>query len=275
MLNKIKSKLLCYYGNLIYSLSKVEKRKYNLDLRIEDIKMKYPDINDQHFYFHHYYWNKAPKWLREHRNYFKNDQRGFGEDAFHAMWYLIFKEYSPKSALEIGVYRGQVISLWALLAKRMGFKIDVHGISPFTAADDEVSNYLKNIDYYQDVIHNFKKCDLEVVSLNKGFSTDEKMIKIIKSKEWDIIYIDGDHTYEIAKQDFMNCSESVRNNGLIVMDDSALFTTYKAKYYSFAGHSGPSRVAEEIDPDDYKEIISVGHNRVFQKVRRAKKCDVI
>jgi hypothetical protein len=275
MFNKIKSKLLYYYGNLIYLLSKVEKSKFNTDLRIEYIKTKYPDLNDQHFYFHHYYWNKAPQWLREHRDYFKKDQRGFGEDAFHAMWYLIFKEYSPKSALEIGVYRGQVISLWALLAKRMGFKIEVHGISPFTAADDEVSNYLKNIDYYQDVIHNFKKCELEVVILNKGFSTDEKMIKIIKSKEWDIIYIDGNHTYEIAKQDFKNCSESVRNNGLIVMDDSALFTNYRAINYSFAGHYGPSRVAEEIDPDDFKEIISVSHNRVFQKVRRQNKCDVI
>ena len=78
---------------------------------------------------------------------------------------LIFKEYSPKSALEIGVYRGQVISLWSLLAKRMGFNIEIDGISPFTAAGDEVSTYLKNIDYYQDVIHNFKRCDLEVAEL--------------------------------------------------------------------------------------------------------------
>ena len=26
----------------------------------------------------------------DHRNYFKSDQRGFGDDAFHSMWYLLF-----------------------------------------------------------------------------------------------------------------------------------------------------------------------------------------
>jgi len=267
MLDKIKRNILGYYGQLIYLISKRKKKKFNREVHLCEIKQKYPNLNDQYYYFHHYFWTQAPQWLRDHRAYFKKDSRGFSEDAFHAMWYLIFKEYSPKNVLEIGIYRGQVISLWSLLAKKMGFNIEIYGVSPFIAANDEVSIYLKDIDYYQDVIDNFKRFELEVPNLNKGFSTDENMIQVIKSIKWDLIYIDGCHNYENAKQDFMNCSDSLEKNGLIILDDSALFTNYKPYHYSSAGHLGPSKVAKEIDYRCFREILSVGHNRVFRKTR--------
>jgi hypothetical protein len=44
--------------------------------------------------------------LREPRHYFNQCRRGFGEDAFHAMWFLLFRQFRPVSFLEIGVYRG-------------------------------------------------------------------------------------------------------------------------------------------------------------------------
>ena len=47
-----------------------------------------------------------------HRVYFSKEFRGFGEEAFHSMWYLLLSEFKPKNCLEIGVYRGQIISLW-------------------------------------------------------------------------------------------------------------------------------------------------------------------
>jgi hypothetical protein len=56
-----------------------------------------------------------------------------------------------------------------------------------------------------------------------------------------------------------------KKSGLIVLDDAALFTDYKPSFYSTAGHSGPSIVAQEIDKKIFQEILSVGHNRVFQK----------
>ena len=71
------------------------------------------------------------------------------------MWYELIKEYKPKNMLEIGVYRGQVISLWALIAKELNMRCEIHGISPFTSAGDEVSVYISNINYYEDVINNF------------------------------------------------------------------------------------------------------------------------
>jgi predicted O-methyltransferase YrrM len=42
-------------------------------------------------------------------------------------------------------------------------------------------------------------------------------------------YIDGDHTYEYAKQDFLHCDEYLEDGGFILFDDSTLteFTLHK------------------------------------------------
>src|SRR5580693_950413 len=36
-----------------------------------------------------------PDELRLHRAYFGTNMRGFGEDAFHVMWFLLFREFKP------------------------------------------------------------------------------------------------------------------------------------------------------------------------------------
>src|SRR5262249_55054098 len=99
-------------------------------------------------YMHYWFARSAPGWLSAHRRYFSQQGRGFGEDAFHAMWFKLLAEYRPRRCLEIGVYRGQVISLWLLIAEKIGFPVEVHGVSPFSAAGDAVSWYPGDIDYY-------------------------------------------------------------------------------------------------------------------------------
>ena len=222
--------------------------------------------NLKYKYFHHFFWNLAPVWLRDHRKYFSHEKRGFGEDAFHAMWFFIFKEFHPKDILEIGIYRGQTLSLFSLLSKNFKYEANIHGISPFTPAGDNVSKYLEEPDYYSDVIINFKKFQLSQPFLHKGFSIDKAMAEVIRSKQWDLIYIDGNHDYEVAKADFIVSSQNVKKGGLIVLDDASLYTDFKPPFYSTAGHPGPSKVASEIDPDLFEEILSVGHNRVFKKL---------
>ena len=251
---------------ILFDYSKRKRKKYSKEIGTCDIKEQFPKLNPQHQYFHHYFWNLAPDWLKNHREYFSKEKRAFGEDAFHAMWYLIFKELKPQKVLEIGVYRGSTLSLFSLLSQQFQTQTEVHGISPFTSAGDAVSKYLDNINYYDDVKKNFDYFNLPYPFLHKGFSTDKEMVNFIKSNMWDLIFIDGNHDYEIAKADFDVCSMSIRKGGLIVLDDSSLYTSFKPPFYSNAGHPGPSRVASEINPDLFVEILSVGHNRVFKKV---------
>jgi predicted O-methyltransferase YrrM len=255
ILNKLK---------IIVSKRKIEK--FNYELSLDKIKEQFIDRTTQYKYFHHYFWNLSTDWLKEHRDYFSKENRGFGEDAFHSMWYLLLKEFKPKNILEIGVYRGQTLSLFSLLSEKFSFKAEIHGISPFTSAGDDVSEYLESLNYYNDIKNNFNYLGLPSPILHRGFSTDEEMIKVIQTKQWDLIYIDGNHDYEVVKHDFDICSKQLKEGGLIVLDDASLYTNYKPQINSTAGHPGPSKLASEIDINYFEEILSVGHNRVFKKL---------
>ena len=214
----------------------------------------------------HYFHTRLPQPLREHRAYFETGGRGFGEKSFHVMWFLLFREFAPETFLEIGVFRGQTLSLAALLGhhfKRNGF---IQGISPFSPAGDSVSEYRYDVDYYDDTLKNFAHFSLPAPALLKAYSTDEEACKLIASRDWSCIYIDGNHDYEVARKDWDLCAAHTRSGGLIILDDSGLNTKYAPPIFATGGHPGPSRLAQEIDHAGFREILQVGHNRVFQKI---------
>ncbi|MGZ4972371.1 MAG: class I SAM-dependent methyltransferase [Limisphaerales bacterium] len=220
-----------------------------------------PFYLNAYVYFH----RRLPAELRLHRQYFTQQKRGFGEDAFHVMWYLLFSEFKPKTFLEIGVYRGQTLSVASLLQQTTDGG-EVFGISPFSPAGDSVSKYKADVDYYQDTLQNFAHFSLPKPNLIRAYSTDEAARQVINSREWHCIYIDGNHDYEIAKADWEICARNVKQHGLIVLDDSGCTTDYSPPLFATKGHPGPSRVADEVNPTQFREIMQMGHNRVFQKL---------
>lgn len=203
--------------------------------------------------------------VKQHRFYFSESLRGFGEDAFHVMWAILLERFRPETFLEIGVYRGQTLSLVSLLQQQMGIQGSVTGISPFLPAGDSVSHYLKDVDYLKDTQENFRHFNLNPPRLIKAFSADPEALDVIRSTAWDCIYIDGNHDYEVALRDWRHCSEALKPGGLIVLDDAGLTTAYRAPFFATRGHPGPSRVAQEVDRTRFDEILQVGHNRVFRK----------
>jgi hypothetical protein len=206
-----------------------------------------------------------PLSLKHHRRYFVLDHRGFGEDAFHVMWWMLFRQFRPMRFLEIGVYRGQTLSLAALLQRELGIKGSVTGISPFTASGDSVSRYREHVDYLADTKSNFAHFGLAEPELVRAFSTDLAARERVTRESWDAIYIDGNHDYEIARADWDLCAAHVATGGIIVLDDSAMHTAYQAPAFATAGHPGPSKLASEVDSKRFREILRVGHNRIFQK----------
>jgi hypothetical protein len=212
-----------------------------------------------------YFYQAAPRYLVDHRHYFSQDGRGFGEAAFHVMWDSLFSIFKPSSFLEIGVYRGQTLSLASLCSRESSFPARVCGISPFTSAADSVSKYSNQINYYEDALKNFAFFKLPAPHLVRGLSTEPHVWKQVAQHKWDMVYIDGNHDYEVAKSDFANCNKILAPRGLIVLDDSGLFTRYQAPLFSTAGHFGPSKLAGEISALGFQELLQVGHNRVFQK----------
>jgi hypothetical protein len=160
------------------------------------------------------------------------------------------------------VYRGQVISLWKLISDQLETKLSVTGISPMTSQGDEVSKYI-DLDYEKDIVENFKFFQLELPELVREFS-DSKIAKDkIENGNWDLIYVDGSHDFEVVLGDYLSAIKGLKKRGILVMDDSSLFTNFRL---SFSGHPGPSRVLSEFPREELVRLFSVGHNNFFIKV---------
>lgn len=212
-----------------------------------------------------YFYKILPLEIVKHKEYFRLNKRGFGEDAFHVMWYLLYKKYQFTNFLEIGVYRGQVMSLISHIANLDNKSVSIVGISPFNKSGDSVSVY-PEIDYVKDINENFDAFSLAKPNLVNSYSTDEVAKEYIYSEIWDCIYIDGSHDYEIVKLDWENCSKNIKVGGIIIIDDSSLYTNFDNPFFAFKGHPGPSKLANEIDLSNFKEVLRVGHNRVFERL---------
>lgn len=201
----------------------------------------------------------APKYLRKHRSYFQHLNRGFGEDPFHAAWLDVLKRRRPRKCLEIGVYRGQVISLWTLIAMKENFDTEIWGITPLSASADSVSLY-PELDYGEDIRINFAEFNLGTPNLKVGYSNEASIVEWIRQSKWDLIYIDGNHDFEIVRSDFFLSVEVLNKGGLICLDDSSLSFNLQGK---FKGHPGPSRVVSEYAFGQLNYLFSVGHLNFF------------
>ncbi len=216
-----------------------------------------------------FYDQLLPEHIKRHRQYFSMEKRGFGEDAFHVMWSLLIDRFKPVKFLEIGVYRGQVLSLISLLQKDLGIEPDNSGIGPFERIGDAASvvDYGSCPDWIEDIRANVSHFDIPQPRLIKALSTDPIAVETISSSTWDMIYIDGNHDYEVVVEDWKNCAGNVKVGGIIVLDDSGLDSGYRPPMFSSAGFPGPSRVANTVGKDSFREILQVGHNRAFQRIR--------
>jgi len=263
---KVLQKMNSVFRFCSYELSKRQLNKYSKACPLCEISKLYPDPNEQWRYFHNFFWNLAPKWLREHRAFFRVDNRGFGEDAFHAMWYILLSEVKPKTFLEIGVYRGQVLSLVKLISNKMNFPCRVLGVSPFNNATDSVSVY-HNFDYEKDVREFCRHFETPLAEneLCRALSTEKAASAAISSAQWYVAYIDGNHDYDVAKSDFKLVSSNLHPEGFIVLDDAGLSTNYRPNSFSFAGHPGPSKVLQEAILEGWKCVAQAGHNIILKR----------
>ena len=210
-------------------------------------------------------YHKLPEKFIEHRKYFST--RGFGEDPFHAMWFYLFEQYKPKSILEIGVYRGQTISLFSLLGKHFNLDTHVVGVGPLEAVNDSVSVFSTDINYEEDIRNNYTHFNLGEPNLVKSLSERKKARQVIKSQKWDMIYIDGHHDWPYVLADYCNCAEALSDNGIMIIDDSSLHEDYNPPAGMFKGHVGPSYILEDFAKDEMELFLTVGHNNCLRNIK--------
>lgn len=198
--------------------------------------------------------------LKNHRNFVEKNGYGFGEKSFHYLWKLIC-EYQNLyfSFLEIGCYKGQILSLIKLLRP----DATVHGVSPLSTE----GNYPES-DYKADVNYIHDHFGLDRPNIFQGLSTEKWVIDAVKDLgSWDIIYIDGGHDYNTVTSDLEIYSPLVKVGGYMVMDDANCELNMPPGY--FRGHQ--SVTDAKLDwlktQTDFEFMFSVVHISIFRRIK--------
>jgi methyltransferase family protein len=229
--------------------------------------------------------------LKRHRDHIESNKLGFGDPAFHAMWKTLLEaahdRFGQVRALEIGVFKGQVISLWSLMAKSYAWPTTIYAVTPlegqamsggrwwrslkyrlFPRYRERVKSgdFYPNDDYEQIVRRLFSHFDLDfsTVRLARGYSTDPDVLATLSQEKFHLVYVDGDHTYEGASKDVLNFGPKVVPGGWLVMDDAG-FDLPGSIFWK--GYETVSRACALLPGLGFTNVLNVGHNRVFEKNR--------
>jgi predicted O-methyltransferase YrrM len=234
---------------------------------------------------------RAPDWLAKHRDWVEANEWGFGDRAFHHMWLILLEHLArrggPVSCLEIGVFKGQVISLWALIGARRRLPLAIAALSPFSSSGAPVlrNRLVKKVlklfspayredlisgniyapgDYLGDCERIFQEFgqDFGKVEVIRGFSTDPAILASLDGRRFDLIFVDGDHSEAGAMHDVKSFAPLVSPGGFIVMDDSALSLESDLPY---RGRPGASKAADMLPSMGFTNILNIGHDRIFRK----------
>jgi predicted O-methyltransferase YrrM len=122
----------------------------------------------------------------------------------------------PQAVLEIGTHRGGTLYLWARLARPDAILISVDlpggkfggGYSPFRAP------------IYRKFAQPPQKLHLLRANSHSAATLDEAR-RLLFGRPLDLLFIDGDHTFEGAKKDWEMYAPLVRSGGLVVFHDVA------------------------------------------------------
>jgi hypothetical protein len=209
-----------------------------------------------HLELHNYYCqktNEVPE-LKALRDFVEQKAFGFGERSFYWMWKLIVDELPDHfSLLEIGVFRGQTLALVQMLAQLAGKTCSVYGVTPLDTTDGHwESDYKSDIHF----LHNYFA--LNQPTIIEGLSTEPEIIESVKVlKSFDVVYIDGGHTYDVAKSDIIEYAPLAKQ--YLVIDDCC--NDLDIPFGMFPGiQSVTDAVRDAIEtPHSY----SVVHNKVW------------
>jgi hypothetical protein len=228
--------------------------------------------------------------LAAHRAHVEAHKLGYGEPAFHALWRGLLASaharFGTVNALEIGVFKGQIVTLWALLAKTHSWPLHIHGLTPFEGQPLPASRWWRAFwrrinpyfqerinsgdfypedDYAEIVRRHFAHHALDFAAVRwvRGYSTDPAVLATVNADRFQVVYIDGGHTYEVASTDIANFAPKVVPGGWLVMDDASHGlpgTTF------WKGYESVARACELLPALGFKNVLNVGHNRVFEKI---------
>ncbi|MDP2364097.1 MAG: class I SAM-dependent methyltransferase [Ignavibacteria bacterium] len=165
------------------------------------------------------------------------------ESEIREMCLHILNESSIKKVIEIGTYEGGTAYIWSQLVDRYDgqvFCIDKRFGSQKESTEPWPCGASNNIEpIYRNTPFSDRVIEIE------GCSDHPKVLEslglLLDGKKVDLLFHDGDHSYEMAKKDFQNYSPFVRPGGWIAICDwkdethgvSKFWPEIKTKYESW------------------------------------------
>jgi hypothetical protein len=205
--------------------------------------------------------------LKEHRDFVEDNQYGFGDRPFSYVWKMLVDQMPTEfSFLEVGVFKGQVISLIALLAKQRSKVAHVYGVTTLTNTRDVRCQYPAG-DYAKWIADIHDEFKVPQPKLFVGKSSDTGVLECsMLSSPYEILYIDGNHDLHEVVMDIKNYALMTKLRGYLVMDDASIGRLNIGNLWPGLEEVAQA-VKDHLDNDPrFKFLLCVGHLNVFQRI---------
>lgn len=256
--------------NVIQKVKELLKSLFNTPMSsLDELKNEWEDVPEFHKAINEGFSNcvnSIPQ-LKAHRDWVEQNGFGFGERSFLWMWWLIIDKMPDEfSFMEIGVYKGQILSLVKLIANMQGKKVIRYAITPLTGDNWQYqdSDYAKDIETIHDQFGLEK--DYHIF---QGLSSDTAIISETRQLKVDILYVDGAHDHLSVFNDLVTYYPIVNKDGYIVCDDACNDLHLASGY--FHGHQSCTDGVNEFfnmraHKDQFEFVGNVVHNRIYKKL---------
>jgi len=168
--------------------------------------------------------------------------------------------------LEIGVFRGAILSVIKMISDSIGKTVKRYGVTPLSPAEIGWES-----DYAADIkkIHQVFGISDDYVII-QGDSTEQETIEKAKGLELDLLYIDGCHSKFCVQSDIKNYGPLLKVGGYLVIDDSSC--RFPMPWGYFAGIQTVCEGVDELLPpavknEQYEHLFNIVHNRVWRKIK--------
>jgi hypothetical protein len=127
-------------------------------------------------------------------------------------------KHKCKRILEIGVWRGDTSVL--LLKRSLNSNVEYHGVDLFETTNDSIIQQEVSLraNSLESVLRRLRRIS-KYVHLHKGFSSSMFPKFRDMGIQFDMIWIDGGHSYQTVRSDLYNCASLLSPSGQIFMDD--------------------------------------------------------
>jgi len=237
---------------------------------LQELKDNWHDNTNFHQMVHETFIEKvnAIPELKAHRDWVEQNIFGFGERSFLWMWWLLIQEMPKEfTFVEIGVFRGQILSLIKLIADMQGKKVVRYGVTPLSTASDAGENKNWQSDYRADIekMHDQFNIQKDYTILH-GLSTDSNIISEAQKIKIDLLFVDGAHDFNSVVSDYFNYTPMVKNGGYVVCDDAC--NDLKMWWGAFQGQQSctDATISFFKGNEYFKFIGNVVHDRIYKKI---------